>query len=142
MGWFRIISGLLGLVALGIYAHSNPPAESIEKILSQPENYFGKHVTLYVETRIDSVKHGAFRINERGHTIWVKGEIEKSAIGESLSLDGIVKPDTTLQLNEIHIATNRIHKMWTSAVAVLALAFVIIDVISWRRTGLQVNHNA
>ncbi|KAA3619530.1 MAG: hypothetical protein DWQ05_02055 [Calditrichaeota bacterium] len=142
MAWWRIIFSVAGLTALGFFAASDPPATSIAAINLNPQKFIGNSVTIYVETRIDSIAHDKFRVHEGSHRIWVRGRVDAASRGQNVSLDGVVLADTTVRANKVVIYKGRRWTIVISIVAVLLLFFIGIDVLSWGKNAMQVNDHA
>ncbi len=142
MAWWRIVFSVGVLAVLAWFAVENPPANSIAELHANPQKYFGKSVTLYVETCIDSIAAEKFRVREGEQTIWVHGVTDPAWLHHNLSLDGILTSDFTVQLNRIHIYQNRRWIIVFSLLALLLLFLFGLPVLIWRHGAFEVDEYA
>ena len=142
MAWWRIITGIAGLIFLGIYANQNAPDQTIAELQTNPQKYIGESVTLHIETRVDSVEAKRFRIREGDKTLWIHGEIKPDNIGKSISLDGVFLSDQTIELRNSHISPGRFLKVLISIPALILVCFITIAVLKINHNALEVDEHA
>lgn len=137
----RIAGGVVLLVLAGWWAASQPPVVDLATLLREPGAFAGQRVELYVETTVDSLFAGGFRLQQRGQMLTVLGELHAAAPGDFISLDGIFRADSTLVLGHYRIARHRRWKMAVSVLAVIVVLPLLWHGLRWRG-GLEVRGDA
>jgi hypothetical protein len=121
----RIIVGLFLLASLCAGAHYSRPYPDLAEMLAQPQQYAGKRVALFIETRVAEQTEDGFILTQRGHRLRVHTAIKDVPPNEFVAVAGIFQPPDRLHADSVRHAKGRRWKIAVSVIPVLLLVFLL-----------------
>ena len=138
MAYKQILAALILIFILGLYSRESAPVVTVSEIKETPELYVGKSIEIYVGAIVDEIEPNRFCIKQYSDSLWVQGSISPEALGENVSFDGVFQADSTVRLNQIHIAKYRRVKMVVSLVGLGFVATLLFAALRWTKNGFEV----
>ncbi|MDZ7360267.1 MAG: hypothetical protein ONB46_06010 [candidate division KSB1 bacterium] len=120
-----IVLGLLVLASLCAWAHYSSPYPDLTEILAHPEQFAGKRVGLFIETRVAEPTVDGFILTQRGHRLRVHTDIKDVPANEFVAVAGIFEPPDRLHAASVRHAKGRRWKIAVSVIPVLLLVFLL-----------------
>jgi hypothetical protein len=121
----NIVVGLLLLASLCARAHYSRPYPDLAEMLAHPEQYAGKRVALFIETRVAEQTEDGFILTQRGHRLRVHTSIKDVPPNEFVAVAGIFQPPDRLHADSVRHAKGRRWKIAVSVIPVLLLVFLL-----------------
>ena len=133
--WIRISGLLLILAGLLYYGHQFNPEINLSMCLKDPTRYDGREIPVGTEAKVIKRLADGFILQEMGHTIRVKGDLQDIAPGEYVRMRAIFHKEGYLELKRIYVAEGRRLKIFLSIVPAVLVLFLLFKIyrFDWRR---------